>query len=105
MRLRHLVLGWQVDPELYHFKLATAARKIATVELFVDYTRGRCHPLHVAGTDLATATRRIPMFDFAVVDYGYGFETTVRMLAHTEPFFGRREFGWASVIEQQERAE
>src|SRR5262245_10591494 len=48
---RHLVLGWQVDPELDDLKDPAGARKLSAVEFLMDDARGCGHPLHVARSD------------------------------------------------------
>ena len=66
---------------------------------------GRGHPLHVAGADAPAAARRVAVLDLALVDDRHRLEPAVRMLADAAPPLGRREFGRAGVVEQQERAQ
>ncbi len=65
----------------------------------------RCHPLHVAGTDAATATRTVAMLHLTRVNDSYCLEAAVRVLADTQALLCWREFHRAGVIQQQERAD
>src|SRR5690349_6643519 len=57
----HLRPRRQVDPQLHHLERATTPREIALVELLVDDTRSRRHPLDVTRTYLAVVASRVAM--------------------------------------------
>jgi hypothetical protein len=59
-RRRHLVFGGQIHPELHHCEHTAAPREVATMQLFVDNTRGGGHPRHIARTNVPPATRGVP---------------------------------------------
>jgi hypothetical protein len=77
-RRRHLVLGWQIHPQLHHFEHAAAAREVATMKLFVDKAGGGGHPLDVARTNFPTAPESL-VFHCALVNNGYRLEAAMRV--------------------------
>ncbi len=66
-------------------KGAAALREVAAVELLVHQARGRGHPLHVAGADLAAASGGVAVLDLTFVDDRHRLEPAVRVLADAAP--------------------
>ena len=62
-RVFHLVFLRQVQPELRHLKHAAGLLEIRGVELLVDDTTRRGHPLHVARADDVAISDRIAVLD------------------------------------------
>ena len=74
------------------------------MKFFVDQTGCRRHPLHVAGADTSSASRRIPVLDFTLINDGHGLEPAMRMRADTTTLARRRELRGAGIIKKQEGA-
>lgn len=51
--------------------------------LLVQNPGGSSHPLYITGTDHASASSGIAMFNFALIDNGHGFKTAMGMAANT----------------------
>ena len=104
-RCSHLVFGGQVDPQLDHFQGAATAGECLGMELFMQDSGRRRHPLHITGADHTAVTGGIAVFDFALVNDGDGFKPAMRVLPYAATLGSRREFGGSCVIQQQERAD
>ena len=77
---RHLVLGGQVDPELYHAERTASLGEARRMKLLVEDAARRRHPLHVTRTDDAALAGRIPVRDPAVINDSDRFKPAMRML-------------------------
>jgi len=96
----HLVLGWQVDPELHHVQRTAGFGESLRVEFFVQDAGARRHPLHIARADGAAGAGGVAMLDLTLVDDGDGLEAAVWMLTDAAPSGARRERGRAGVVQQ-----
>ena len=101
----HLVLGWQVDPQLHHLERAARPGIGFGVELLVQYARGGRHPLHIAGAYGAASTRGVSVGHLAFVDDGHGLEAAVRVRAYAALFSRGCELMGTGVVQQQKGAQ
>ena len=65
----------------------------------------RRHPLHIPGADFTGVSSGIAVFDFALVNDGNGFESTVGVFPHAARFFRWGEFSRTGMIQHQKRAD
>jgi hypothetical protein len=65
-------------------------------------SRGRRHPVHIAGLDGLHAAERIAMVDNAFEQVSHGRQSNVRVWSNVETVAGR-QFGRPHMIEENER--
>jgi hypothetical protein len=99
-RIRHLERARQIGPQL---KTVHASGGIALRHLLVENAAARCHPLHIAGAELAAIAEAVAVVDFTGEHIGNGFDSAMRMPRKSRHVIGRPLV--AKIVEQQERIE
>ncbi len=99
-RCSHLVLTWEIDPELDCMLDATSARELLGHELIVHEPTPSSHPLDLIGTDHSPTTSGILMFDLSRVDYRHCLESSMWMETNSRTISInlRRYTPWSIVV-------
>ena len=104
-RFFHLVLLREVQPQLRHLERASGLLEVRGVELLVDDTSRRGHPLDVARADAVAVADGIAVLHLALPSDGDRLETSVGMLPDAAPFVAGLELLGRGVVEHQPRGE
>jgi hypothetical protein len=68
----------------------------------MDDAMARRHPVYGTRTDDCVRAERVPVFDGAFEEVGYGREADMRMGPHVKAFTGGI-LGWSEMVEEDER--
>ena len=104
-RRNHLILTWEVHPELHCMLRSASARESLCHKLIMEKSASCCHPLHFIWPNYPTTSSSILMLYLSGIHDCYRFESSMRMKSYswTVSIFLRRNMPWSVVVKHEKR--